>query len=129
MSDRRDTPGGWSNLPEREVAMTKREAGTKVRITYMDDIGYHMVGHGWGCRWHLTVDGNRWGRPVNSHTSTAGGWRIQPTRMEWVVPGLGAGNHTFGIQLYRPSSNTASECLAGWPNADTENFLLAEEVD
>ncbi|MCA9538182.1 MAG: hypothetical protein KC620_04810 [Myxococcales bacterium] len=129
MSDVRDTPGGWTALTEREVTLRKSEAATKVRVTYMDDIGYHMVGHGWGCRWHLQIDGGRWGRPINSHTSTGVGWRIDPMRMEWIVPNLAPGNHRYRIQLYRPDPNTSSECLAGWPNADTGNFLMVQEVD
>ncbi|MCB9551126.1 MAG: hypothetical protein R3F65_21380 [bacterium] len=128
MSDTRVTPGGWTDIPEREV-VHRKSANTTVRVTYMDDIGYHMVGHGWGCRWRLTIDGNGWGRPINSHTSTAGGWRIDPMRMEWIVPGLPAGNHTYRVQLYRPDGGTTSECLAGWPNADTGNLLMVQEVD
>ncbi len=129
MSDRRDTPNGWSYLPERDVSHVKQAGGTRIRVTYMDTLGYHMVGHGWGCRWRLVVDNNAYGRPINTHTSTGRGWRIDPTRLEWIVPNLGAGNHRYRIQLYRPSANTSSECLAGWPNGETGNFLMVQEVD
>ena len=38
-------------------------------------------------------------------------------------------NHTYRVQLYRPDGGTTSECLAGWPNADTGNLLMVQEVD
>ncbi len=129
MSDRRDTPNGWSYLPERDVSHAKQQGGTSIRVTYMDDLGYYMRGHGWGCRWRLVVDDNAFGRAINTHTSTGAGWRIDPMRLEWIVPNLAPGNHRYRIQLYRPDPNTSSECLAGWPNGDTGNFLMVQEVD
>ncbi|MEE2787122.1 MAG: hypothetical protein VX589_07255 [Myxococcota bacterium] len=129
MSDTRHTPNSWENVPGRSVSYNKQAAGTKLRVTYMDDLGYRMVGHGWGCRWQLIVDGNAHGRAFNSHTSTRSGWRIDPFRLEWIISGLSAGNHTFALRLYRPTSSTTSQCLAGWPNQDTANFFMVRELD
>lgn len=128
MVDSRITPAGWTDIPQREL-VHRKGAGTTVRVTYMDDIGYHMVGQGWGCRWRLTIDGNAYGRALNSHTSAAAGWRIDPMRMEWIVPGLPGGNHTYRVQLYRPDAGTTNECLAGWPDGDAGNLLMVQEVD
>ncbi len=128
MSDTRLTPNAWTPLPEREVTHIKQSGSSLLRVVYQDNLGYHMVGHGSGCYWRVTVDGVVADRPFDSHTSTAGSWRIHPTHLEWLLAGIGQGQHVYRIEVIRPSSATTSECLAGWPNADTGNFLLVEEL-
>jgi hypothetical protein len=125
MYDTRSTPNTFSDLPERSVVHTKNAAATAVRVTYQDTLGYHMTGHSWGCRWRLAVDGVAQ-TYYGSHTSSGTGWRINPHRLMWVVPGLTAGNHTYTIQADRPNAASASECLAGYSSPN--NFLLVEEV-
>jgi len=128
MGDHRTTPGSWSPLPERELTHTKQGAASLVRVTYADVMGIHAVGHGWGCRWRVAVDGAPMTRPFQSHTSTRGGWRIHPTHMEWLIPFVGVGAHTYRIELIRPDGGTTSECLAGWPGNDVGNLLMVEEL-
>jgi hypothetical protein len=126
--DTRQTPGGWSTLAGRSVSLAKAGAGSTIRITYQDTIGYHAVAGGWGCRWRVLIDGAVGTQPENSHNSSRTGWQIDPVRMQWIIRGQAAGNHTYAVQVYRPDPNTTNECLAGWPNADTNNYLLAEEI-
>jgi hypothetical protein len=127
MGDTRHTPNGWENLPGRSVNYTKASANTQLVVSYADNIGYNMVGGGWGCRWRLLMDGNQVGRLENSHTANHGGWRIGPRTMHWVINNVPAGNHNFVMQLYRPTAGSTSECLAGWPGNDTGNSFVVHE--
>jgi hypothetical protein len=115
-------------LPARQVDHNKRAGSSRIRVRYTDNLGYNMTGHSWGCAWYLTVDGQRTGFRYASHTSTATGWRINPHLLEWIVPNLPAGDHVYGLAAERPNAASASQCLAGWPNADAENALLIEEI-
>ena len=126
--DTRLTPGGWETLGGRSVSLAKASGGSTIRITYQDNLGYHAVGHGWGCRWRVLIDGAVATQPENSHNSTRTGWQIDPVRLQWIIRGQAAGNHTYVVQVVRPDPNTSSECLAGWPDGDTNNYLLAEEI-
>ena len=127
MSDTRGTPNGWENLPGRTVSYVKASANSQLVVSYADNIGYHQVGGSWGCRWRLLMDGAQVGRLENSHTANQGGWRIGPRTMHWVIDNVAVGNHNFVMQLYRPNAGSASECLAGWPDADTGNSFVVHE--
>ena len=129
MPDTRHTPAGWDTVPGRSLSYVKAQANTRLTVAIMDDFGYHMVGHGWGCRWRLLMDGGQVGRPASSHTSTAPGWRIEPRQLAWQMDGVAAGNHAFALQVYRPDGGSSSECLAGWPGDDTGNSFVVHEQD
>lgn len=129
MPDTRHTPNAFSDLPGRQLAHTKDTAGTRVRVTLQDTLGFNMIGHSWGCRWRLTIDGVAKGRLFGSHTNSSGAWRINGHRLQWIVPGITAGAHTYRIQVDRPSAAATSECLAGYPNNEVANFLLVEEIE
>jgi LruC domain-containing protein len=126
--DARLAPDAWTTISGRSVTLTKLSASSPVRVTYQDNLGYLATYTGWGCRWRLLVDGSMPMLTVSSHNSSATGWTVDPARLQWFVPGLSAGTHTFAVQVLRPSSATTSECLAGWPGGDTNNYLLAEEL-
>jgi len=119
------SPNAWTNIPSRDVTHTKQEAESQVRITYTDGLGTAMLLRGLGCRWQLTVDGVVKGRPYNSYNSNATGWRMDHSRLQWVVSGLSAGAHRYRIQSLRPNNLTTSHCYAGF---SAENSLLIEEI-
>ncbi len=120
------TPNSWTALPSRDLSHTKAEAGTRIRVSYMDTIGTSMLKRGWGCRWRLNVDTLPQGRIYSSYNSDATGWRMDPTEMEWIIPGLPAGEHRYRIELLRPDNTTTEYCRAGW--SSPQNFLLIEEL-
>jgi hypothetical protein len=125
--DVRNTSSSYADLTGRTVTYVKQSPGTLLKVTYEDTFGINMTGiNNTACQWQLLMDGTPVGRQHSSHSSAATGWRIWPGNLQWALPSVSAGAHTFQVQA--AMSTGASSCLNGWINGSQENFLLVEEM-
>ena len=125
MPESRSSSTSWTDVTAREVAFTKQDTNSVLRVTYQDTMGFNMSSHAQSCQWRLTMDDSPVGKAQFHHSSTTTGWRTKSSSFKWFLPDVAAGSHTFKLQVLKSSG--ASECLNGWNNNEQENFFMVQE--
>lgn len=121
MTDLRYSATTWTDISDRVMSFTKNAANTDIFVSYTDTLGYLMTGGGEAGGWRLVVDGTA--KPASVvYSQNGGGWYIWPMQLFWVLQGLGTGSHSLKMQVFR--NGGSSEMLQGWPNQDSNTFMV-----
>lgn len=126
MADVRTMSSTYVDVAGRTITYDKQSATSLLKVTWQDSFGLLKSESGnTACLWRLLMDGSPVGGEMHSYSDGSSGWRIWPGSMQWLLPGVAAGSHTFQLQTEMGSG--ATQCLHGWVNGAQQNFLMVEE--